>query len=35
MCGVCFAPNHPTLFVNIQRPGITLAITGPWKNFEI
>lgn len=31
-CGVCFAPNHPTLFVNIQKPGITLAITGPWKN---
>lgn len=29
--GVCFAPNHPTLFVNIQRPGITLAITGPWN----
>ncbi len=31
LCGVCFAPKHPTLFVNIQRPGITLAITGPWK----
>ena len=31
MCGVCFAPTHPTLFVNIQRPGITLAINGPWK----
>jgi secreted PhoX family phosphatase len=30
LCGVCFAPNHPTLFVNIQNPGITLAITGPW-----
>ena len=34
MCGVCFAPNHETLFVNIQRPGITLAITGPWKILE-
>ena len=32
--GVCFAPNHPTLFVNIQRPGITLAITGPWRNLK-
>ncbi len=32
MCGVCFAPNHRTLFVNIQRPGITLAITGPWHH---
>ncbi len=33
LCGVCFAPNHPTLFVNIQRPGITLAITGPWEKL--
>ena len=32
MCGVCFAPNHPILFVNIQRPGITLAIHGPWRH---
>jgi secreted PhoX family phosphatase len=31
LCGACFAPNHPTLFVNIQKPGITLAITGPWS----
>ena len=30
LCGVCFAPNHPVLFVNLQRPGLTLAITGPW-----
>lgn len=30
LCGACFAPNHPTLFVNLQRPGLTLAITGPW-----
>ncbi len=30
-CGSCFAPDHPTLFVNIQRPGITLAITGQWN----
>jgi secreted PhoX family phosphatase len=30
-CGACFAPNHPTLFVNIQKdPGLTLAVTGPW-----
>lgn len=33
-CGVCFAPNHPVLFVNIQNPGVTLAITGPWKNAD-
>jgi len=30
--GACFAPNHPTMFVNIQVPGLTLAITGPWKD---
>jgi secreted PhoX family phosphatase len=31
LCGACFAPHHPTLFVNLQRPGLTLAITGPWR----
>ena len=31
LAGVCFAPNHPTLFVNLQRPGLTLAVTGPWN----
>ena len=34
LCGSCFAPNHQTLFVNIQRPGITLAITGPWEKLS-
>lgn len=29
-CGVCFAPDGRTMFVNIQEPGITLAISGPW-----
>ncbi|MDG2126005.1 MAG: DUF839 domain-containing protein [Verrucomicrobiales bacterium] len=29
-CGACFAPHHPTLFVNIQSPGLTLEIQGPW-----
>ncbi len=28
--GVCFSPSGKTLFVNIQEPGLTLAITGPW-----
>jgi secreted PhoX family phosphatase len=28
--GACFSPDGTTLFVNIQSPGITLAITGPW-----
>jgi hypothetical protein len=34
LSGACFAPNHPTLFLNIQEPGFTLAITGPWGNIE-
>jgi secreted PhoX family phosphatase len=28
--GSCVSPDGTTLFVNIQRPGLTLAITGPW-----
>ena len=28
--GGTFSPDGTTLFVNIQNPGITLAITGPW-----
>ncbi len=30
LAGVCFSPDGNTLFVNIQYPGMTLAITGPW-----
>lgn len=30
LAGVCFSPDGATLFVNIQYPGVTLAITGPW-----
>lgn len=33
-CGACFSPDGTTLFVNIQRPGFTLAITGPWGNLR-
>lgn len=28
--GVCFSPNGQTMFVNMQTPGITFAIFGPW-----
>jgi uncharacterized protein len=28
--GACFDPTGRLLFVNIQTPGITFAITGPW-----
>ncbi len=30
--GATFSPDGKWLFVNIQDPGITLAITGPWKD---
>lgn len=30
LAGVCFSPDGKILFVNIQYPGMTLAITGPW-----
>lgn len=30
LCGACFDPTGRFLFVNIQTPGITFAITGPW-----
>jgi secreted PhoX family phosphatase len=31
-CGACFSPDGNTMFVNIQSPGITLAIWGPWNS---
>lgn len=31
LAGICFAPDHPTMFINIQSPGITFAVTGPWN----
>lgn len=30
LAGVCWSPDRRTLFANIYRPGITVAITGPW-----
>ncbi|MBC8066601.1 MAG: DUF839 domain-containing protein [Chlorobia bacterium] len=29
--GSCFSPDGQTMFVNIQTPGLTLAIWGPWE----
>jgi secreted PhoX family phosphatase len=29
--GVCFSPDGKTMFVNIQSPGLTMAIWGPWN----
>ena len=31
-CGASFDPSGRWLFVNIQTPGITFAITGPWHS---
>jgi len=31
--GPTFSPDGKILFVNIQAPGITLAITGPWHKY--
>ncbi len=33
-CGACFSPDGRTLFVNIQDPGITFAIWGPWRRSQ-
>ena len=33
--GAVFSPDGRILFVNIQFPGITLAITGPWETVVV
>lgn len=33
--GPCFSPDGKWLFVNLQYPGLTLAITGPWERGPI
>lgn len=34
LTGACFSPDGTTLFVNIQIPGFTVAITGPWQELR-
>lgn len=34
LAGACFSPDGSTLFVNIYWPGITLAVTGPWRSLR-
>jgi secreted PhoX family phosphatase len=29
--GACFSPDGRWLFANIYEPGLTVAITGPWR----
>jgi secreted PhoX family phosphatase len=33
--GACFSPDGRWLFVNLQKPGITFAITGPWAELGL
>lgn len=33
--GVTFSPDGKWLFANIQTPGITFAITGPWESLSV
>ena len=33
--GSCYSPDGKWLFVNIQSPGISFAITGPWGSGGI
>lgn len=33
--GACFSPDGQTMFVNIQWPGMTLAVTGPWTTVKV
>ena len=32
-CGPTFTSDGKVLFVNMQDPGLTLAITGPWQKY--
>lgn len=34
MAGVCFSPSGKTLFVNVQKDGLTFAIVGPWEKLR-
>jgi hypothetical protein len=35
LAGVCFSPDGKTMFLNIQYPGKTIAITGDWPEPAI
>jgi uncharacterized protein len=34
LAGVCFSPDGRALFVNIQDLGLTLAVTGPFSDYD-
>jgi uncharacterized protein len=31
LAGACFSPDGQFLFVNLEEPGITFVISGPWE----
>jgi len=33
-CGACFSPDGSVMFVNVQEPGYTFAIEGPWATLR-
>lgn len=33
--GACFSPDGDTLFVNVQKAGVTVAIRGPWASIAM
>ena len=33
-CGACFSPDGSVMFVNVQTPGFTFAIEGPWASLR-
>lgn len=33
--GACFSPDGEIMFVNVQTPGVSFAIRGPWENGSI
>ncbi|MEL6687406.1 MAG: alkaline phosphatase PhoX [Pseudomonadota bacterium] len=35
LAGACFSPDGQTLFVNVQKSGVTAAITGPWESLIV
>ena len=35
LAGVCFSPDGEILFVNVQKLGVTLAITGDWESLHV
>ena len=35
VAGACFSPDGQTLFFNVQGPGVTVAVTGPWARLAL